>query len=99
MAVEPGHWIEDRKGRKYWIGPRFWTAQFGSSIIEYVTDRPTAVLGCLLPDGTRGTVVYALQKDDGLEPQWLRPRADGTVQSGRLDITDGDARFVDAPPR
>jgi hypothetical protein len=81
------------------VGPRFWTATFGSSIIEYVTDKPVAALGCLLPDGTHGTVIYAVQEDDGLEPQWLRPRADRTVQSGRLDVTAGDVRFVDAPPR
>ena len=99
MGNEPGHWIKDRKGRKYWVGPRFWTAQYGSSIIEYMTDRPTTALGCLLPDGTHGTVVYALQEDDGLEPQWLRPRSDGAVQSGRLDMTGGNVRFIDAPPR
>jgi hypothetical protein len=99
MATQPGHWIEDRKGRRYWVGPRFWSAKFGSSTIEYVADRPTSALGCQLPDGTRGTVIYGLQVDDGQEPQWLRPRADGTVQSGLLDITDEEVGFVDAPPR
>jgi hypothetical protein len=92
-------WYDDAKGRRYWHGSRFWTAAIGPSIIEYATDRPTAAFGCLLPDGSRGTIIYAIQEEDGLEPQWLRPRADGTVQSGRLDMTAVDIRFVDAPPR
>ncbi len=99
MSDEPGYWYEDQRGRRYWHGPRFWTASIGSSIIEYVTDRPVAALGCLLPDGSRGTVIYAIQQEDGIEPQWLRPRADGSVQSGRVETTTNGVRFFDAQPR
>jgi hypothetical protein len=99
MGDEPGYWYEDQRGRRYWHGPRFWTAAIGPSIIEYVTDRPVAALGCLLRDGSRGTIIYAIQQEDGLEPQWLRPRADGSVQSGRIEITAAGICFVDAQPR
>jgi hypothetical protein len=66
---------------------------FGSSSIEYVTDRPVSAIDCGLPDGSRGTVICAIQKEDGLEPQWLRPRTD-LLASARIADLVKDLRFA-----
>ncbi|HTO85833.1 MAG TPA: hypothetical protein VMQ73_26675 [Methylomirabilota bacterium] len=99
MSEPPGYWHEDRRGRKYWIGPRFWTATFGSSTIEYMTDRPLTAIDCFLPDASRGTVICALQGDTVDDPQWLRPLPDGGAQAGKLDVSASGLCFAETPPR
>src|SRR5262249_32111831 len=75
-------------------------------VIEIMLGRRCAVRGCLLPDGTRGSVIAGepirnLRNGELVElgDRWRRPLPDGSWNDGNIQIAEGDVRVIDAPPR
>lgn len=97
---EQGDWILDERGRQIWKGPLSWDMAHGPAIVAYMQkDRATTVFSCLLPDGARGTVVSAMEKDVAGRRRWRRPLPDGSWRDGDIVIHDDDVRFVEDLPR
>ena len=93
---ERGGWIEDSNRRKVWAGAHAWAEAHGQAVTILRLDHgPQTVLGCLLPDGSRGTVEHSMEKGEG----WQRELADGSQQTGEIEITADEVRFIDGPVR
>lgn len=97
---ERGGWIDDPRLRKVWDGPNSWAEPHGQAVVVTLGDSgPFAIFACLLPDGSRATVTRALEKSGDRQHQWRRPLADGSWQTGAIEISENEVRFVDGARR
>ena len=91
---ERGRWIDDPKFRQVWDGPHSWAETHGQAVVIHGGQGPRAILACLLPDGSRGTVMHSTEEEG-----WRRELPDGSHQKGEIDISADEVRFVDGPVR
>ena len=91
---ERGGWIDGPDQRRAWDGPTCWAEAHGQAVVVVHVGRPQTVFACLLPDGSRGTVMLSMEAE-----QWQRELPNGSRQKGKIDISADEVRFVDGPQR
>lgn len=94
--MSEGHWVRDQSGEIRWNGPAQWTLRRGQAILNFSGGDLERIDNCLLPDGSRGPVVYTYDPD---QPARREGRAglDGSRRPGDIVIEPDDVRFVDLP--
>src|SRR5262245_97351 len=88
----PSKYVE---GGLRWDGPRRSLESHGPAVIEFVTDRADAIMNCLLPNGSRGTVHCDYPLINPFGGWWRRVASEGRWQVGDVVVSDHDVRFID----